>query len=214
MIQLYNYNMESDIQGNDTALCESIVNEYKGSTEEISELFHSVADSFTEIYNSNLFEMGFDLYSGGYCEEATESLRGSDDIDIINILQTAHYYYNKDVLRNNIENIIFNYIANIVNDKKLALNESDIEEIIEDNDLEESISFSEIDSILEDIEYELKIKALKEFGYSYYKSKNLNLEITKEDIEDLVSDNLLEEEKEVIEAIDELIEENQCELEE
>lgn len=213
MIELYNYNIERDIQENDSNLCESIVSEYKGSNEQISELFHSVADSFTEIYNSNLFEIGFDLYAGGHCEEATENLKGSDDIDIINILQTAHYYYNKEVLRSNIENIIFNYIANIVNEKKLALVESDIEEIIEDNDLNEDWTFSEIDSILEDVEYELKINSLKEFGYKYCQSKNLDFVITKEEIEELVDDNSLEEEKEVIEAIDELIEEKREELE-
>lgn len=104
--------------------CESLACEF-GDDTNIDEAIHEVADSFTPIYYVDLYRSVIDVHE--WIEEAVDEGIAILDpgIDPANkkrrpfrlheLIQTGWYYYLEKTLRENLDTILFNFLADIAN---------------------------------------------------------------------------------------------------
>lgn len=177
------YSILEDLQENDIEVCDYLASmSYKSDS--IQELFDIVTDTFKEVSNKKLFEIGFVLYAGGYAEEAID-YGFCDGKDIIEHLKSAHILYMQRLLRDNLEIIAQNYAIKYINSSNIEITEEEFDNI--------DLSYIDEDSSLYDIEATIE-------GFVEDKANDLLDEIKKEiksDIEEKIS-NLRNEKEELI----------------
>lgn len=93
---------------------ESLLNDYDGSTY-ICDAITEIADNFTPIYTHDVWENAANIRD--YIEEAVQNgLVDTSDFDLVKTFQAGYYEYYNQSLHANIEQVLFNYVANLVNE--------------------------------------------------------------------------------------------------
>lgn len=106
---------------------ESLLNDYDGTTH-VCDAITEIADRFIPIYNSDVWENAADIRD--YIEEAVQNgLVDTNDFDLIRTFQTGYYEYYSQSLNANIEHVLFNYVANLVNEFLEGLTPEQTEQI-------------------------------------------------------------------------------------
>jgi hypothetical protein len=93
---------------------ESLLNDYDGSTH-VCDAITEIADNFIPTYNSDVWENAADIRD--YIEEAVDNgLVDTSNFDLIATFQAGYYEYYSQSLNANTEHVLFNYVANLVNE--------------------------------------------------------------------------------------------------
>ncbi len=92
---------------------ESLQNEYDGTTY-VCDAITEVADNFIPIYTSDVWENAADIRD--YIEEAVKNgLVDTSNFDLVKTFQCGYYEYYNQSLYANLEHVLFNYVADLVN---------------------------------------------------------------------------------------------------
>ena len=124
------YNIDNNLNQEDSSVLEYFSN-YDGSTY-IGDAIQEIANNHVSVYNSDICENTWNLYSSGAYEEASSQglMEGSNDL--IRNLSAAWYEYNTMQLYNNIDKMIYNYAVNYIETNKKYLTEEEFEQFEED----------------------------------------------------------------------------------
>jgi hypothetical protein len=154
-IELKDYNLLGNLADESSAI-DSFIGEYDSGY--VCDVISEIADRFIPIYNYDVWEHAKDIQE--YIEEAIdEGLVSTDgrDIDLIKIFQGGYYVYYQRSLYDNLDNMVFNMIAEKVNEHLDNQNEEAIN-LIDLGEIEseiESISFNyDNNNKMSDIHYE------------------------------------------------------------
>lgn len=108
--------------------------EYSGSTY-ICDAISEIADGAIPIYNGEIWENVSTIQE--YIEQAmNEGLVDTSNADLTKIFQTGYYQYYTQLLYNNLEDMIFNFAVDALNNRITELEGLDIDE----DELEEYLS--------------------------------------------------------------------------
>jgi hypothetical protein len=117
---LLEYNVDNNLVGeNDKDMLTEFM-DYNGSTC-ICEAMSEIADSNVSVYNSDICENTWNLYSSGSYEDASNEGLMGDSNDLIKNLMCAWYYYNEEQLNHNLDTMIYNYAINYINENSIVL---------------------------------------------------------------------------------------------
>lgn len=144
--------------------CESMVVDY-GDDTNIDEAIHEVADAMTPIYYVDLYKSVIDVHE--WIEEAVDeglacldpgidpTTKKRNPFRIHELIQTGWYYYLEQSLRENLDTILFNFLANIANaDTRIPADKWE--------ELEE-----ELDTLTEDVDPDV--------SFGWYREKYLDI---------------------------------------
>lgn len=159
-VELKNYALNDRLDDEEDA-----IQELKGhESGYISDMIAETADSYTPIYDYDVWRNASDI-SDSVDEAMAEGLVSLErDASIVNILRTGYYKYYSDLLHANLDIVIFNKIAEKVNDyindnlTEEQLKEMGVDFDIITWDIEEKVDnfdngkdFSDIDDIASEI---------------------------------------------------------------
>lgn len=125
----------------------------------ICDAISATADDYIPIYNSDIWANASDISE--HIEQAiSEGIAPTEgEVDLIKIFQAGYYVYYQESLYNNIDTLIFNYVADKVNDHLSTLEsvdgidtgeiESEIESACEN--LDNNNTFDDMDDIVNGI---------------------------------------------------------------
>lgn len=151
IIEMKAYSLGHNLSQDDNDLMNEFTNEYSGSTY-ICDAISEIADSNISVYNSTVCDETWNLYSSGAYEEASCQglMEGSDDL--IKNLQMAWYEYNSQQLNDNIDELIYNYAVEYMNNNNIELTEEEFEEFeSEIDDIDSDNTFDDIEDIVNSI---------------------------------------------------------------
>ena len=156
------YNLNESVKlGYEKAMMDDFSN-YGGI---IGDAITEIADNYVSIYNSELWEISPKIRY--FIEEAMGEFGISNEIDLIKIFQMGQYYYNVQLLYDNLEILIFNYAIEYLEmnyPKIFTMLTKNLENYIEEIllDIDNNSYMEDIDTIIDDnIDYIL-LEALKE----------------------------------------------------
>lgn len=144
------YSVENSLKQEDTDMLEEFKN-YDGSTY-ICDGIGEIADNNVPVYNGELCEECWNLYSSGAYEEASQQGLMGEGNDLIQNLKCAWYEYNTQQLYNNESEMVYNYAMNYIVNNEKYLTEEEMEEL--ENELESidnNNSFSDITDLVDNI---------------------------------------------------------------
>jgi len=157
MLDKKDYSVDDNLSQNDEDVLASFI-DYSGSTY-ICDAISEIADRHVSIYNATICEECWNLYSSGAYEEASSQglMEGSNDL--IKNLQMAWYEYNTQQLYNNLQEMVFNYAVDYINDKysEIEIDEDKLEEVLSDIDNNNTFDNIEeaVNTLIEEIENEI-----------------------------------------------------------
>ena len=144
-----NYKLENELDSQDDEdLCGAFCCDYDSGY--ISDIITEIADSEISVYSDDVLKEAVNLqdaYSraknGGLMEGSTE---------LVQSVQIAWYFYNEQVLYENIKEMIYNYAINYIVEEKKYIAEEELKEL-EDNlqCLDNSSKLEEIQCIVNNI---------------------------------------------------------------
>ncbi|AIW03624.1 ocr-like anti-restriction [Bacillus phage Moonbeam] len=93
---------------------ESLLNDYDGTTY-VCDAISEIADNYIPLYNNDVWENAANIRD--YIEEAVQNgLVDTSNFDLVKTFQAGYYEYYNQSLYANIEHVLFNYVANLVNE--------------------------------------------------------------------------------------------------
>jgi len=137
------YNTDQNLNQDDNSMLDEFA-KYIGDTY-ICDAITEIADGNVGIYNSDICDNCWNLYSSGVYEEASEEglMEGSNDL--IKNLQSAWYQYNSQQLYNNLKEMIYNYaIQDIVFNEKYLSEDELLEMEVELENIDNNNRFEDI----------------------------------------------------------------------
>jgi len=185
MLDKKDYSVDDNLSQNDEDVLASFI-DYSGSTY-ICDAISEIADRHVSIYNATICEECWNLYSSGAYEEA--SSQGLMD-DLIKNLQMAWYEYNTQQLYNNLQEMVFNYAVDYINDKysEIEIDEDKLEEVL--SDIDNNNTFDNIEEAVNTLIEEIKEEKIEEFQEEIEEIEN---EIS--ELEDQVNDEEIDDEE-------------------
>lgn len=160
-IELKSYKLLKCLE-NDESVIKNVF-DYQNEDSYLCDIIMEIADSHTAIYNHQLWENAPKIQE--YITEALEQglVDTTNGIDLMKIFQVGEYQYYTELLYNNLDEIAYNYVANIVNE--YISNDNLITEKIEKEEieLEEIVSF--ISEATNNFDHNEKIELLVAFAY-------------------------------------------------
>jgi hypothetical protein len=119
--------------------------DYNGSTC-ICEAISEIAEGNVSVYNSDICENTWNLYSSGSYEDASNEGLMGDSNDLIKNLMCAWFYYNEEQLNNNVDAMVHNYAIAYMEDNNIVVDIEELEaiegslEVIDNNSTFDMIS--------------------------------------------------------------------------
>jgi len=145
------YTLDNNLNQDDSDLMDGF-NDFDGSTN-IGDAISEIADNGVGIYNSDICENCWNLYSSGAYEEAFDNgLIGESSNNLISNLQSAWYQYNSQQLYNNFKELIYNYAIGYIEGNLKYLTYEEFEDIKSELDIiDNNNCFSDITDIVDDV---------------------------------------------------------------
>ena len=97
----------------------------------ICDVITEIADSNVDIYTSDLMKSAHDLYMSGSYEDSQREF-GGEATDLVKALQQAQYYYNSQLLYEDIDGMIADYIDYQTEQNSLGIIDSENLEELQD----------------------------------------------------------------------------------
>lgn len=120
--------LEREFDEGTTELYVGVLTEYDSGY--ICDILVEIASNYTEIYTSNLFDMAWDLYVGGYTEIATQEIGETDLVRILQIADNERLY---ECLINNQKTMLAYFgLDKLLEMDTTAIRDTDREDFIED----------------------------------------------------------------------------------
>lgn len=145
-LEMKEYNLDNNLNQNDESM---IVDFFQYDDGYICDIISEIADNNVGMYNSDICENCWGLYSSGMYDEAVDSglINGSD---LIQNLQSAWYYYNEQQIYNNLSELVYNWAVEYINNNNIELTDKQME--VFENDIKNIDNNSEFSDIIELIE--------------------------------------------------------------
>lgn len=117
MINFKNYEKNSDVNGNDLEICKAMESRLSSfDYDSILSLVNEVAKEFVENDEKKIFDISYKLYKADFCSfYIKEELKCDLDnkcSDLLEALQLIHYHYSRDIIYQNFDSILNNFILN------------------------------------------------------------------------------------------------------
>lgn len=126
VIELKEYTLLENLN-NDIDVIQELMNDYDGSVY-VCDAVTEVADRSVSIYNHELWENAPKIQE--YIEQGIEvGLVNTKQLNLMNVFQIGELLYYESLLNNNLDEIAFNKVANVVNDYLVTLEVEKIEKI-------------------------------------------------------------------------------------
>jgi len=152
MLNVKDYEALNNIFGDDIATVETLATDYMGSCLSLDEAIAEVADNAVPVYSCELFKCCAELDTWVY-ESRQQGVFPENFTGLEDILSVGAYVYYDELLRTNVEAVVFNYAVEYIK----CYHENHYDEL-EDYTIEEVVSgittgdsFCDIDNIIEDL---------------------------------------------------------------